>query len=309
MDQDAAASGANFSLVDEDPEESTVDGGFEVGVGEKDVWRLAAEFEGHALHRVGRLFNDDLAHSSAAGEGNLVDVGMLHQRSTTALAESGDDVDDPRRQTDIGQPVRHFERGDGRLLRGFQDAGTSGSQRRRKLPGSHHQRIVPGNDLSGDADGLLEGKADGVVGHRIHRSLNLGGQAAVILEAGGGIGDVEFGLDDGFAGVAGFEFGKHGSILPNLIGQTEKHAAALLGGSSCPGAVFERGLGGGNGAIDVIGIAVGNLGNDLFRGGVVNRKRLVRLAVDPLAVHVHLISPDISFDPTGHRNLLFKSQR
>ena len=98
LHQDAAAGRTDFALIDEDAEERAVDGGFEIGVGKENIGRLAAQLERHPLDRVGSLLDDDLADRRAAGEGDLVDVGMLHQRRAAGLAEAGDDVDDARRQ-------------------------------------------------------------------------------------------------------------------------------------------------------------------------------------------------------------------
>ena len=47
------------------------------------------------------LLDDDLADRGAAGERNLVDVGMLHQRRAARFAEAGDDVDHAGRQADL----------------------------------------------------------------------------------------------------------------------------------------------------------------------------------------------------------------
>ena len=111
---------------------------------------------------------------------------------------------------------------------GFRTQVQPGGQRRRQLPRRHQQRIIPRDDLAGDADRLLERQAHGVVGNRIHVSQNLCGQAAVVLEAGGDVGDIVFGFDDRLAGVAGFQFGQHGRVLANLLGEPEEHAAAFL---------------------------------------------------------------------------------
>ena len=159
LHQDAAAGGADFALIDEDAEERAVDGGFEISIGEEDVGRLAAEFERDALHRIGGLFDDDLADGSAAGERDLVDVGMLHERSAAGFAEAGDDVDDARRQAAVGKMFREFERGERSLLGGFEDAGAAGGDRGREFPRGHQQRIVPRNDLPGNADRLFEREA------------------------------------------------------------------------------------------------------------------------------------------------------
>src|SRR6202030_419433 len=56
LHQNAASSRAYFALIDEDSEERPVDGGFKIGVGEKDVGRLSAEFERDSLNSVGGLF-------------------------------------------------------------------------------------------------------------------------------------------------------------------------------------------------------------------------------------------------------------
>ena len=124
--QDAAAGRANFALIDEYAEESAVDGGFEIGVGEKDIGRFAAEFERHALHGIRSLFDDDLSYGGATGEGNFIDVRMLDERSAAGFAETGDDVDDPRRQAAVGEMFREFESGQRSLFGGLEHAGAAG---------------------------------------------------------------------------------------------------------------------------------------------------------------------------------------
>src|ERR1022692_2532367 len=88
LHQDTATGGADFALIDEDSEERAVDGGFEIGIGEEDVWRLATEFKGDTLYGVGGLFHDDLADGGAAGEGDLVDIGMLHERRNAGFSDA-----------------------------------------------------------------------------------------------------------------------------------------------------------------------------------------------------------------------------
>ena len=143
-------------MIDEDAEKRAVDGGFEIGIGEKDIGRLAAEFERDALHRVGGLLDDDLADGRAAGERNLVHIGMLNERSTASFTESGHDVDDARRQSAVGKVLREFQSRERRLLCGLEHARAPCSNGRRKFPCRHQQRIVPRNDLSRNADGLFE---------------------------------------------------------------------------------------------------------------------------------------------------------
>src|ERR1039458_935218 len=93
LDEDAAAGRTDFALVDEDTEESTVDGGFEVSIRKKDVGRFATEFERDALQGVGGRAHDCFADGTAAGEGNLVDIFVGDDGSARAFTIAGDDVD------------------------------------------------------------------------------------------------------------------------------------------------------------------------------------------------------------------------
>ena len=60
--------------------------------------------------------------------------------------------------------------------------------------------------------------------------MNLGGQAAVVLEAGRDVGDVELGLDDRLAAVARFELGQLVGTVADDLRELEQDAAAILGG-------------------------------------------------------------------------------
>ena len=91
----------------------------EIGIGEHDVGRLAAEFERHALQIAGRRPDDGLPGDMRAGEGHLVDVRMRGQRRARGLAISRHDVDDAGRDArfhrQFGQPQRRQRRFFGRL--------------------------------------------------------------------------------------------------------------------------------------------------------------------------------------------------
>src|ERR1039458_2654370 len=79
-----------------------------------------------------------------------------------------DDVDYARRQSAVGEMFGEFKRRKRSLFRGLQHAGAAGSDRRGEFPCRHQQRIVPRNDLSGNADWLFEREGHRVVGDRIH---------------------------------------------------------------------------------------------------------------------------------------------
>ena len=287
-------------MIDEDAEESAVDGGFEIRVGEKDVGRLAAEFESDALHGVRGLLDDDLADGGAAGESDFVDVGMLDERSAAGLAETGDDVDDARRQAAVGEMFREFKGGERSLLGRLEDAGTTGGQRWRQFPRGHQQRIIPRDDLSGNADRFFEREAHGVVGDRIHIANDLGGKTTIIFEASGDVVEVVLGFDDRLAGVAALEFGECGQVLTDFVGETEEDAAAFLRGCGRPWTFFEGGLGGGDGTVDVVGRGVRDLSDHFFGRGIVDREGLRGLACDPFAVDEHLVGFHVGLNSTGH---------
>ena len=152
LDQNAAARGTNFTLVDEDAEQGAINGSFPVSFGKENIWGLATEFKSDALERIGGALHDDLSDGRAAGESYLVNARMRNERGAGNLAEAVDDVHDTGRQTHFFKPIGKFECRKRSLLRGFQYAGAPRGDRGRELPCGHQQRIVPRNER-GDADG------------------------------------------------------------------------------------------------------------------------------------------------------------
>ena len=98
---------------------------------------------------------------------------------------------------------------------------------------------------------------------------NLGGQAAVVFETGGGVGDVVFGFDDRLAAIARLQLGQRRGMGAYALGEFEEQPAAILSGSLRPRAGFEGSHGGGDGEVDIGCAGVRNFGDDFFGGGVV----------------------------------------
>ena len=245
----------------------------------------------------------------------LLTSGCCDQRRAAGLAETGDDVDHAGRQAAIGEMFREFQSRQRSLLGGLQHAGAACGQRGREFPCRHEQRIIPRDDLSGNADRLFERQAHGVIRDRIHITDDFGGESAVVFETGGNVVEIVLSLDDGFAGVAAFEFGERGQVLPDFVGKAEQNAASLLRGRGRPWAFFERGLRRGDGAVDVVGRGVGDLGDHFFGRGIVYREGLRGLARDPFAIDEHLVSLELRFGlrqaswPPGAKILLHYRQR
>src|SRR5437899_13016474 len=120
-------------------------------------------------------------------------------------------------------------------------------------------------------------------------SENLVRGAAVILETGCGLGDVVLGFDDGFAGIAAFEFGKLRGVGANFLREFVEKAAAIGGSGLAPGAGVKGSARGFYGTIDVGGRAGSHMRDHFFGGGSIDGKHLAGRTVDPLAVDLVLI--------------------
>ena len=80
LHQHAGAGRADLAGIEEDAGGRSFGRGFEIGIVENDVGRLAAELERDALEVAGRALHDSAADAGRAGEGDLVDVGVIDQR-------------------------------------------------------------------------------------------------------------------------------------------------------------------------------------------------------------------------------------
>ena len=137
FNEDAASGGTDLALIDENAEERAVHRSFPIGVREKDVGRLAAEFEGHALERVRGALDDDLADSGASGKSDFVHTGMRYERRARGFAEAINDVDDSGRQAGFFKIIRTLERGKRRLFGRLQYASTTRRNCGCQLPRGH----------------------------------------------------------------------------------------------------------------------------------------------------------------------------
>ena len=151
LDIDTGTGAAALAVVEEDTEVDPRDGVVNVGVLEDDVGRLAAELECDLL-QVGRgsSLEDCAADDGGAGEGDLVDVHVGGEGGTSDLTETGDDVDDTRREAGFLDECGSDETTKRGLLGGLQDDCVTASNGRANLPCPHEQGEVPGNDLGAD---------------------------------------------------------------------------------------------------------------------------------------------------------------
>ena len=262
----------------------------EVGVGQDDVGRLAAQLERDPLERAAGLGADLAPDGGRAGERDLVDVLVVDQRRA-GLAVAGDHVEhalgQPRLERQLAQPQARQRR----LLGGLEHDRAARRQRRGDLPGRHQQREVPRDDLPAHADRLLARVAVHVrLGDRQHVAGDLGrpaGEVAQVLDRERHVhapGEL-----DRLAVVERLQLGELVGVVLEGLGEGQHRARALGRGDAVPAPVLERLAGGAHGAVHVRGAGVGHLG-DRPAGGRVERLEgapvggLEALAADDQAV-------------------------
>src|SRR5690606_37736634 len=115
----------------------------DVGVVEDDRGGLAAQFQGDAGDAGGAGGHDLLARGGAAGEGDLVDSGVVDEVGAL-LPVGGDDVEHALGQARLTQGVGEVVGRQRRLGRRLEDDRASRGERGGDLEGGGAQRPVPG---------------------------------------------------------------------------------------------------------------------------------------------------------------------
>ena len=240
LDQQAAAGGAALARVLEQRLDDRGDRLVEVGVGEHDVRRLAAELEverGEPLRAGG---GDLRAGRGRADERDVVDARVLDERRA-GLAVAGGDLDHPARDAgalgELGEPQRR-DRGQ---LRRLEDHGVAGRERRRGAARGDLQRVVPRDDLAADAPRLAERVVERVRAERDRAALEPLDRAGVVLEVADGRGGVGLGLRERLAGVARLEVGERVGLVVDEL--REPRAACASGRAACASRARRRARG------------------------------------------------------------------
>ena len=177
----------------------------------------------------------------AAGERDQVDARVARP----AGAPASGPAPSTRLPTPAGSPASsrsriRWMRGVGGELAGLEHEGVAGGQAGRDLPRGLQQRVVPGGDQPADADRLVHDPADdvGVAGVDDAAGV-LGGDAAVVAEDRGHVGDVVPALDQALAGVLRLGQRDLLGVALEEVGGAQQEVAALAGGRRGPGAVVE----------------------------------------------------------------------
>ena len=270
-DEQARPRVAGLAGVEVDRLVGALHGSLNVGVGQDDVGRLAPELQRDALERAPGLGADLAPHLGRAGEGDLLDAGVVDERRT-GLPVAGDHVEHARRQPNLERQFAEAQRAQRRLLGGLEHDRAARRQRRRDLPGGHQQGKVPRHDLPAHADRFTArvavhvGRGDGE-----HAALDLRRPAGEVADVRGRPAHVDEAREARrLAIVERLDLGELLVVRFDRVGERHHQPLTPGRGHRGPRTVGEGGARGGDGTVDVLGAGVGYL-RDLAPGGRVER--------------------------------------
>ncbi len=289
LDEQPRARGAHFPLPIEDSGGHASGRGLQIGVGEHDVGRFAAQLQGDGLERRRRLAHDRRAHLGRAGERDLVHVGVADQRAAGAGSEARHHVEDAGRESGLARQLGEAERGERGLLGGLQHHGVSAGEGRGQLPHGEQQWEVPGNDGADHAQRLAPRVVEQRTGRRDRLALNLVGPAGVVTQHGDGLVQIDLPrLEVRLAVLQRLDPRQLVGVPLDPIGQPVEQGAALAGGHPLPGVRLEgtpRRL---HGPVDVRRLGLRDFCQRFALGGVLHREGRAVRRVDELAVYEEL---------------------
>ncbi len=266
LDQHAAAGRAGLAAVLDDGVDQHGQRRVEIGVGEDDLRRLAAQFHRDAPIVDGRGLLDRGAGHRRAGEGDVVNQRMRRERSTCLPAVTGDDVEHAFRNPGLECQLGHADGRERRVLGRLGDQRVAHGKRRAHDAGEDLQRIIPRDDAADHAMRLAQRqrRVAGQEGDCVAMDLVAGAAVEFVVAHGGG--DVGPALADRLAGVARFERREFGPVAFDQMEQPRQAAAALDRRHAAPRALVERLAGGPHRAIDVGSAGRRDRGEDLAVG-------------------------------------------
>ncbi len=126
----------------------------EVGVGQEDIRRFAAQFLSHSFNRRRGGLRHQCACPVGAGDRDHVDIRVGRHRTTDLGAAAIDQIEYPRRQTRVMHQLCEQQGAQGRQFAGLEHHGAAGRDGRGDLGGDLIQRPVPRRDQPAHTDGL-----------------------------------------------------------------------------------------------------------------------------------------------------------
>jgi hypothetical protein len=234
-----------------------------------------------ALEAVGGGAGDPLAGGDAARQRDHRHVGVGDDAGADRITGAGDDVQHAGWE-DLGGQLGEAERRHRGDLGRFEGDDIARGERGRDLPDRHHRRVVPGRDLTDDADRLAahERRVVGAVlarGRCVEGAGGAGEEPQLVRADGQLLG----GERPRLANVGRFERGEFVGVAVDRVGERQQGFHALAGGRVPP--PDPRRAGGAQRALDVVPGALGHPADGLTVGGVVDVARGSVDRVDELA--------------------------
>ena len=160
---------------------------------------------------------------------------MRRDRPAGRIAISGHDIDNSVREAGLLHEGGETERAQGGELARFHHDRVAGGQRRPQLPAREHQREVPRNDLSHNADGLAKKVVEETRFHRDHRALVLVGHSAEISIPRSRPRNIQPGrVANRMSGIDSLQPRQLGGVGLDEVRQPQQHPAAVGGGCRRP---------------------------------------------------------------------------
>ena len=215
---------------------------------------------------------------------------MRSQCAARGRAKPGQDINHARRKTGFHNQFTYPQRTERRLFRGFQDDCIARRQCRSQLPGLHHQRKIPGNDLGHHADGFVSRIAKIVAADGNCAALNLIRPAGKIAIAGNGERQIHPPrFAQRLAVVERLQLSQFINILFDQIGQPIQQPAPRGRGHSSPGPVFEGCARRCHRHLHIRRIGFGHLADFITGGWIDGGESTAGAAFDPLVVDEELL--------------------
>lgn len=228
LNQQTGTCAAALAVVEEDTEVGPRDGVVNVSIVKDNVGRLATQLKGDLLQvTLGSGLQDGTANEGRASEGNLVNVHVGGDGSTSSATETRDDVDDAGREASLNDQLGGIQTRQRSLLRSLDDDGVAGSDGGTDLPSPHEDGEVPGNNLATDTNRLVAGVRQGLSVGVNGLTVNLVSPATVVAQAARGVGNVDLGHGHGLAVVQGLDGSQGLDITLEQVSQLGEHTATV----------------------------------------------------------------------------------
>ena len=216
-----------------------------------------------------RVSHDLVADFGGAGEGDLVDIGVLSESLTSGGAVPGKKVNNTFGETSFHDEFSDAEGGQRGLLSWLHDNCATGGEGRSEFPGHHEGGEVPGDDLSGNTNGLLFSIAEVRSANGDGLTLYLVCPAGIVTESLdnkvniGGLGESEW--------LTVVESLKSGDFIEVLLDEISKfvHQTTALGSShSSPWPIIKCLAGSLDSLVDIFNTSLLHGSDLLLSGGV-----------------------------------------